>query len=101
MSTGGQERGEKSHDSEMDLDCSAVLADVWLLLDNECDDTAKARLREHIDRCSPCIEAYGLEEKLKSLLNRKCGGDRAPDSLRQRLTLEIRTSYTQVAETGE
>ncbi|MGW4244163.1 mycothiol system anti-sigma-R factor [Nocardia sp. NPDC004722] len=79
-----------------DLDCSAVLADVWLLLDNECDAAVKDRLREHIDRCSPCIEAYGLEEKLKSLLNRKCGGDRAPDALRQRLTLEIRTSYTSV-----
>ncbi|AYF72603.1 mycothiol system anti-sigma-R factor [Nocardia yunnanensis] len=78
-----------------DLDCSAVLADVWLLLDNECDQAVKARLREHIDRCSPCIEAYGLEEKLKSLLNRKCGGDRAPDSLRQRLTMEIRTSYVE------
>lgn len=79
-----------------DLDCSAVLADVWLLLDNECDAAVKDRLRQHIDRCSPCIEAYGLEEKLKSLLNRKCGGDRAPDSLRQRLTMEIRTSYTVV-----
>ncbi|MEC3916524.1 mycothiol system anti-sigma-R factor [Nocardia sp. CDC160] len=79
-----------------DLDCSAVLADVWLLLDNECDAAVKQRLREHIDRCSPCIEAYGLEEKLKSLLNRKCGGDRAPDSLRQRLTMEIRTSYSVV-----
>ncbi|QLY34336.1 mycothiol system anti-sigma-R factor [Nocardia huaxiensis] len=79
-----------------DLDCSAVLADVWLLLDNECDESAKARLTEHINRCSPCIEAYGLEEKLKSLLNRKCGGERAPDSLRQRLTMEIRTTFTQV-----
>ncbi|WP_067687949.1 mycothiol system anti-sigma-R factor [Nocardia jejuensis] len=80
----------------MDMDCSAVLADVWLLLDNECDEATKSRLREHIDRCSPCIEAYGLEEKLKSLLTRKCGGDRAPASLRQRLTLEIRTTYTAV-----
>ncbi|MRH87810.1 mycothiol system anti-sigma-R factor [Nocardia sp. SYP-A9097] len=80
----------------MDMDCTAVLADVWLLLDNECDETIKARLREHINRCSPCIEAYGLEEKLKSLLNRKCGGERAPDSLRARLTMEIRTTFTQV-----
>ncbi len=81
---------------DMELDCSSVLADVWVLLDNECDETAKARLQEHINRCSPCIEAYGLEEKLKSLLNCKCGGERAPESLRQRLTMEIRTTYTQV-----
>ncbi len=81
---------------DMDLDCSAVLADVWLILDGECDQATRDRLQHHMDHCSPCIEQYGLEEKLKSLLNRKCGGDKAPDTLRQRLTMEIRTTYTQV-----
>ncbi|MBO0856773.1 MAG: mycothiol system anti-sigma-R factor [Nocardia sp.] len=76
----------------MELDCSAVLTDVWLILDGECDEATRARLQHHMDHCSPCIEAYGLEEKLKQLLNRKCGGDRAPDSLRERLTLDIRRS---------
>lgn len=80
---------------DMDLDCSAVLADVWLILDGECDQATRDRLQHHMDHCSPCIEQYGLEEKLKRLLNRKCGGDKAPDSLRQRLTVEIR-SFTQV-----
>ncbi|MFI6868769.1 mycothiol system anti-sigma-R factor [Nocardia sp. NPDC050406] len=88
----------------MDLDCSAVLADVWLILDGECDQATRDRLQHHMDHCSPCIEQYGLEEKLKRLLNRKCGGDKAPDSLRQRLTVEIR-SFTQVetrrVDTGE
>ncbi len=81
---------------DMDLDCSAVLADVWLILDGECDQATRDRLQHHMDHCSPCIEQYGLEEKLKRLLNRKCGGDKAPDTLRQRLTMEIRTTYTQV-----
>ncbi|RMI35775.1 mycothiol system anti-sigma-R factor [Nocardia stercoris] len=78
----------------MELDCTAVLADVWLILDGECDAATKERLKAHMDRCSPCIEAYGLEAKLKSLLNRKCGGDRAPDSLRERLTIDIRRSIS-------
>ncbi|MBF6150144.1 mycothiol system anti-sigma-R factor [Nocardia sp. 852002-20019_SCH5090214] len=82
----------------MELDCSAVLTDVWLILDGECDDATRARLQHHMDHCSPCIEAYGLEEKLKRLLSRKCGGDRAPESLRERLTLDIRRSIT-VTET--
>ncbi len=81
---------------DMDLDCSAVLADVWLILDGECDEGTRERLQHHMEHCSPCIEQYGLEEKLKNLLNRKCGGDRAPDSLRQRLTVDIRTTFTQV-----
>ncbi|NKY34000.1 mycothiol system anti-sigma-R factor [Nocardia speluncae] len=75
----------------MELDCTAVLADVWLMLDGECDDRTRERLQHHMDHCSPCIEAYGIEEKIKSLLSRKCGGDKAPDSLRERLMVEIRS----------
>lgn len=87
-------------DPDMELDCTAVLADVWLMLDGECDEATRARLQHHMEHCSPCIEAYGIEEKIKGLLSRKCGGDRAPESLRERLTIEIRrtvvTSETSV-----
>lgn len=81
-------------DPDMELDCTAVLADVWLMLDGECDEATRARLQHHMDHCAPCIEAYGIEEKIKSLLHRKCGGDRAPDSLRERLTVEFHRSIT-------
>jgi mycothiol system anti-sigma-R factor len=74
---------------EFDLDCSAVIADIWLVLDNECDQVGRARLQHHLDTCPPCLAHYGLEEKIKGLLNRKCGGERAPDSLRERLRVEI------------
>ena len=73
-----------------ELDCSAVIADVWLVLDNECDPASRERLQHHLDTCGSCLEAYGIEEKIKQLLNRKCGGEVAPDSLRQRLSIEIR-----------
>lgn len=72
------------------LDCSAVIADVWLMLDRECDDTARARLQRHLEECGSCFEAYGIEEKIKSLIGRKCGGEHAPEGLRERLSLEIR-----------
>lgn len=71
------------------LDCSAVIADVWLVLDNECDQESRARLQHHLDSCSSCLAAYGIEEQIKNLLSRKCGGERAPEGLRQRLTMEI------------
>ncbi|MBJ8347277.1 mycothiol system anti-sigma-R factor [Antrihabitans sp. YC2-6] len=80
-------------DEEFDdyrLDCSAVIADVWLMLDNECDQASRERLQYHLDTCGSCLEAYGIEEQIKSLLSRKCGGERAPESLRQRLSIEIR-----------
>ncbi|GEM30730.1 anti-sigma factor RshA [Nocardia neocaledoniensis NBRC 108232] len=81
-------------DPDMEMDCTAVLADVWLMLDGECDQATRDRLQEHMDHCSPCIEAYGIEEKIKSLLSRKCGGEHAPEGLRDRLKLEIHRSIT-------
>jgi len=72
------------------LDCSAVIADVYLLLDSECDADSRARLQHHLDECGTCLEIYGIEEKIKSLLSRKCGGEHAPEGLRERLMLQIR-----------
>lgn len=72
-----------------ELDCSAVLADIFLLLDNECDQGAAVRLRGHIAECSSCLEHYDVQRELKSLLARKCG-ESAPEGLRERLRVEIR-----------
>ncbi|MGW5270440.1 mycothiol system anti-sigma-R factor [Rhodococcoides kroppenstedtii] len=77
-----------------ELDCSAVLADVWVMLDNECDEASRQRVQKHLDSCGSCLAQYGIEEKIKSLVGRKCGGDRAPDGLRERLKIEIRRTVT-------
>ena len=76
------------------LDCSAVIADIYLLLDDECDDSARARLLAHIDECPSCLEHYGIERQIKELVARKCGCVRAPESLKSRLRLEIFRSVT-------
>lgn len=81
------------------LDCSAVIADVWLLLDNECDQDARARIRGHLDECPSCLAHFGIEQQLKALIGRKCGGDQAPAGLRDRLRVEIRKSVV-VRETA-
>ncbi|GAB09997.1 putative anti-sigma factor [Gordonia araii NBRC 100433] len=76
------------------LDCTNILADVWLLLDNECDPGARARVQEHLDKCPSCLEQYGIEQQIKALIGRKCGGERAPQGLADRLRLQIRQSTT-------
>lgn len=81
------------------LDCSAVIADVWQMLDNECDEASRARLQRHLDDCGSCLEAYGIEERVKSLVSRKCGGEHAPEGLRQRLSVELRRTII-VTEVG-
>ncbi|WP_018682291.1 mycothiol system anti-sigma-R factor [Actinokineospora enzanensis] len=80
-----------------ETDCSDVLAEVWMFLDRECDVVRRETLQRHLDECSPCLEQYGLEEHLKVLLARKCGGDLAPDELRDRLRATIRRTVIQHA----
>ncbi|MFT4088119.1 MAG: mycothiol system anti-sigma-R factor [Gordonia sp. (in: high G+C Gram-positive bacteria)] len=77
-----------------ELDCSAVIADIWLLLDNECDAGARSRLQAHVDSCPSCLQHYGIQRQLKELIGRKCGGESAPEGLRERLRTEIRRSVT-------
>ena len=81
-----------------ETDCSEVLAEVWVLLDRECDADRDARLRRHLDECGPCLARYGLEEKVKTLLARTCGGDKAPDGLHRRLREQIRATVLEQAE---
>lgn len=71
------------------LDCDEVLADVFLYLDNETEDAARDRIREHLDGCAPCLREFGLEKDLKELVGRTCGGDIAPDSLRDRVKIRL------------
>jgi len=70
--------------------CEEALADIYLLLDRECSPERDAALRQHIDDCPPCLEEYGIDEHIKQLLHRKCGGDLAPDELKTRLRASIR-----------
>ncbi len=74
------------------VDCDDVLKDVFLYLDDETDPAVRSRIRAHLDECAPCLRQFGLEQDIKSLVARCCGGDRAPETLRA----NIRARLTQV-----
>jgi mycothiol system anti-sigma-R factor len=74
------------------IDCEDVLHDVYLYLDDETNPELVSRIRQHLDGCGPCFRQFGLEQDLKSLIARRCGGDIAPEHLRA----NIRTRLTQV-----
>jgi mycothiol system anti-sigma-R factor len=78
-----------------ETDCSQVIAEVWLLLDHECSAERRRKLEQHLDECGPCLEQFGLEEHLKALLARKCGGEHAPDALKEKLRASIRQVVVQ------
>jgi mycothiol system anti-sigma-R factor len=83
-----------------ETDCSQVLAELWLFLDNECNRERRELLQRHLDECGPCLEEFGLEEHLKALLARKCRGEHAPDALKQRLRESIREIMMRQAVLG-
>jgi len=84
-----------------DSQCTGVLRDVWLFLDDEMDPENRAKVQQHLDECSPCLVEAGLDKKLKELLARKCGGDRAPEQLRQRLVTTLHSvTVTSVTDQG-
>lgn len=71
------------------MDCDEVLADVYLYLDDETDPVVRQRIRTHLDDCGPCLRRFGLEQDVKVLVARSCGGDVAPASLKSRIRVRL------------
>ena len=78
--------GDPAYD---EVECAAVIAEVWTLLDGECTPETRDKLRHHLEACPGCLRHYGVEERIKQLIARKCRGDKVPESLRARLLIEI------------
>jgi len=72
-----------------DTPCSEVLEAVYLYLDGEQDSGSRDKIRIHLDECAPCLRQYGLEQAVKALVARCCGGDPAPVDLRERVLTRI------------
>jgi mycothiol system anti-sigma-R factor len=96
----GSSQPAHSHEPHTRADCAEVIAEVWTLLDGECTAETREKLRDHLEKCPGCLRHYGLEERIKGLIARKCRGEKAPESLRERLRLEIRRTTIIHSETS-
>ena len=72
-----------------EVDCDQILEEVYLYLDLECSDERRTLIQTHLDECSPCLREYGIEQEVKALVARCCGGDTAPLELKQRLRVRL------------
>jgi mycothiol system anti-sigma-R factor len=70
--------------------CADVLAAVYDYLDGEIDDTRRALIVQHLDECGPCLQQFGLEQAVKSLVHRSCACEMAPEHLRVQIITRIR-----------
>jgi len=64
----------------------------------EGDESGRERIAQHLDECGPCLREFGIEQEVKALVARCCGGEVAPDGLRRRLVTTIRQAM--VSEDG-
>jgi mycothiol system anti-sigma-R factor len=71
------------------VDCSEVIEQVFLYLDGEMGEAERQQVRVHLDECAPCLRQYGLEQEVKALVARCCGGETAPDTLRTRVLARL------------
>ena len=73
-----------------ETDCRDVIERVYLYLDcEELDDEGRGKIRIHLDECAPCLRQYGLEQEVKALVARCCGGEQAPEGLRLRVLTRL------------
>jgi len=80
-----------------EIDCAEVIEQVYLYLDGEIDDEGRTKVRQHLDECAPCLRQFGLENEVKALVARCCGGDVAPDGLKDRLLVRLQQVRIELA----
>ncbi len=78
--------------SPHETDCHDVLNEVYLYLDGEIDSDRRTLIRDHLDECSPCLRQFGIEQEVKLLVARRCGGERAPEQLRVSVMARLHTA---------
>ena len=78
--------------------CSDAIEKLYLFLDHEIDTASADEIQAHIDDCSPCLGEYEVERIVKMLVSRSCA-EQAPQPLREKVLLSIRTVSVQITET--
>jgi mycothiol system anti-sigma-R factor len=70
-------------------DCSEVIHQIFVFIDNELDQASCGEIQQHLDECGPCLAKYDLERTVKALVARSCS-EHAPEDLREKVLLRIR-----------
>lgn len=81
-------------------DCEKALENLYVFIDEEIDNASCAEIQAHIDSCSPCLSEFELERVVKALVSRSCA-EVAPQPLRDKVLVSIRTVQVQITETRD
>ena len=89
-----------TQDKPTTTECEHVLDRIYEFLDHELDSASSDEIREHLVGCEPCLDRYDVEQAVKTLVNRSCGGDKAPTHLRSKV-MGLLAEAKQAAHTAE
>ena len=81
------------------IDCREALHRVYHFLDGEMTPERRDQIARHLDRCAPCLRAFGFETELRRLIANGCR-DEVPDELRTRIAVAIDHEHKQRLKAG-
>lgn len=88
---------DKSHAIRSGGECEETLARLYTFLDGELTVERKEKIRQHLDECSPCLEAYEFESELRSMIASK-SKDQCPDVLKAKIAMILRNGEGNTVE---
>jgi mycothiol system anti-sigma-R factor len=76
-------------DNEFESDeCRKVITQLYEFLDSELTDDRRERVRQHLDHCGSCLEAFEFEAELRAVIVSH-SKEQVPESLMRKLAMLI------------
>jgi len=75
--------------AEEKRDCVEAVHVLYHYLDGELTSERRVLIKQHLDDCPPCGEAFEFEAELRVVISQKCR-EQVPDALRQRVADALR-----------
>ena len=75
-----------------DLDCRAVIRELYTFLDGELGELKRVEFTRHLYGCVDCHEAVAFHAELKTVISSKCR-DQVPDGLKARIAHTLGLEY--------
>ena len=63
---------DPSHQLGSGSECREALETLYNFLDGELTEQRRQEIQQHLDECSPCLEAFDFEAELKIVIARQC-----------------------------
>lgn len=79
-------------ENDDDIDCRAVIQELFTFLDGEMAATKTVEFTHHLHRCIDCHEAVAFHAELKTMISAKCR-DQVPDGLKARIAQTLGLEY--------